>query len=302
MGLCSAIDLSLLASAGLAAAWVLRERQQQQRGSAASATDAGASFATAFAASPGWALVMLVKDLNQVLPTVFLVLAAASYYELFASVTSLGLWEAAEDGGGWLGSEDISWGRHVALVSSLTVWRAEKLESLIQRMQRSAGAIRADGAGGALMQGFKDPFGYLWPALWGSGRRAAQIPISTFGSVLFVQTAFPAVAFDEFLWWATAKLQGLFDRHVRALPAVVDIIVLPLVDLLHLVPVIVKVFLLGILEYPGRGDSMGHSVLLSVCALAWTAHNCHIFYTTGFVDVPESARQLWAARGAGAAG
>lgn len=72
-----------------------------------------------------------------------------------------------------------------------------------------------------------------------------------------MRAALPAVVFDECLWWLVSKSQDLFARkasarrwgdgvwdrrwwQVCALPMTLDLVVLPFLDFLHMVPVITK--------------------------------------------------------------
>lgn len=60
------------------------------------------------------------------------------------------------------------------------------------------------------------------------------------------------MVFDECLWWLLSKTQDLFTRKacgilknwesqkVRALPMILDLVVLPFLDYLHMVPSISK--------------------------------------------------------------
>lgn len=268
--------ISVLLSGVLAVAWVVGDGMPPE----------------SLVVVPGWNLAMKAKDMNQVLPTVFALAAAASWPAAIGTAFTIGLVEESDDGG-WLGHEEFTTFRRVFLLLSLTVWRAEKLGNLLERMQRSVGEVKRVGIASGLSQSVSDPFGYLWPALWGSSRRIAPVCISSFGSAPFLRTAFPAVIVDEFLWFALSKIQGTVDRHVIGVPMFLDVVVLPIVDLLHLVPVIVQVLFLGLFEYP-ECEIGGRPIFLTVCAFAWTAQNLHIAYTTALVDVPESARQLWA--------
>eukprot|EP00927_Polykrikos_kofoidii_P046828 TRINITY_DN40956_c0_g1_i1.p1 TRINITY_DN40956_c0_g1~~TRINITY_DN40956_c0_g1_i1.p1 ORF type:complete len:294 (-),score=39.72 TRINITY_DN40956_c0_g1_i1:77-958(-) len=240
-----------------------------------------------------WSVIMLLKDLNQALPTLFMLLAATSITKLLQVACSLGL-QGVDAEGGWLGTEELSTGRWTALQIALVIWRAEKLESLLLRMERSANVVKQDGLGNAIVSSFKDPYGYLWPPIWGIGRRAAQIYVSSAATLPFLHLAFPIVAADESLWWLLDRLRGFVDRKIYRLPMVVDIVILPVVDLLHFVPVIVTVFILAIQHLPEyQSSGTTYPLVLSSCALAWTVHNCHLFYTSALVDVPQSARDLW---------
>mmetsp|Transcript_29267 Transcript_29267/g.59041 ORF Transcript_29267/g.59041 Transcript_29267/m.59041 type:complete len:165 (+) Transcript_29267:329-823(+) len=163
-------------------------------------------------------------------------------------------------------------------------------------MQRSAQAVRAAGLGEALKSAVADPMGWLWPPFWGIVRRMALVIVASCGSAPFLLLAFPSVALDECLWWVLATAQDLFTRKVCAVPMAVDIIVLPLLDLVHFLPVLSRIFFLAVFHLPYYSDGMTWWLVIS--ALAWTAHNCHTFYSTAILDVPEQARQLWAARSA----
>mmetsp|Transcript_116443 Transcript_116443/g.324498 ORF Transcript_116443/g.324498 Transcript_116443/m.324498 type:complete len:285 (-) Transcript_116443:45-899(-) len=284
------MDTSLVMSAALAAAWTwdkTHSRGQEER-----RVD---SLATA-AKQVAWGSVRGVRSLNQVLPAALAAFAAGSFGSVLSSAFSLGLAELSMEGAQWLGHGELSLWRRWSLVAAVAVWRAEKLESLLQRLQRSSDVIRAAGFSQAVSLAASDPYAWVWPAFWGVARRLALVAVSSFGSVPFMLVAFPAVVLDECLWWLLATVQDLWSRKVFALPAAVDVVILPLVDLLHFVPVLVRVLLLGIWHYPGYGET---SWLLVVSALAWTAHNCHTFYTTVFLDVPEQARQLLTAAAAG---
>eukprot|EP00439_Symbiodinium_sp_Y106_P074588 s675_g14.t1 len=219
---------------------------------------------------------------NQVLPSVLVVQAARSVAVVMYAGFTLGL---HAEGGGWLGDSPGS-GACVAVHCAVLIWRAEKVETLLQRMQRSANVVKDTGLGGCIKNGFAEPWDWLWPGLWGSFRRFALVG---YGS--FVRAALPAVVFDECLWWIVIKCQDAFARKVCALPMTLDLVILPFIDFLHMVPVITKVLLLGVLEYPQNTE---YPALLILCAMAWTGHNCHMAYTQLFVDLPEQARQLWA--------
>lgn len=225
------------------------------------------------------------------LPTLFLLAAASSIPAAFSSLCSFDYSEAPEDGG-WLGIEELSSGRRLALLVSLTLWRADKLEDLCRRMQRSVKVVQSDGLASALQQSVTDPYGYLWPALWGSGRRAALVAVASFGCVPFLRTAFPAVILDEFLNFAVAKVQRFIDQKVVSLPPALDLVVVPLADLVHFAPGMIHIVLLALCEYPAyeRGG------LLALCALTWTAHNCHLVYCT-LNDVPTNLQIVWAGAG-----
>lgn len=297
------VDLSVLVSAALAVTWIFgqsRENTQDKEGaSAIPKTPADIAIRCAL-----W-----VHGVNQLLPAVLLAASAVSpllllraavtidFGGLFGEETSSAKLEAPD----WLG-HDAGFLKHLFLAASLAVWRAEKLESLLQRMQRSVNEVKRTGAA-SIMSGFvKDPIGYGWPVFWGITRRVALVVVGSCGCIPFLQTAFPAVVLDECLWWVVANAQNLWDRKVCSIPAAVNILVMPLVDLLHFIPVLMKVFFLGLTAYPYYDGASVAPGLLVACAFAWTAHNCHMLYTTLFLDLPDSARALWAARQGGGGG
>jgi len=281
-------DMSVVLSGALAVAWI--------SGATRKPSEVGEPFNGADAA---WGVVMFLETYKQLLPTILVICAATNKVGLLSVALSLDV-----DGSGeppaigtpvWLGGEDQGDLRRFCLALSLFVWRAEKLESLMQRMQRAAGHVKADGVGPLLSQMTHDPFAAIWPVTWGLTRRIALVAISSFGYIPFVQTVYPTVLLDEALWWTFAKVNDIWSRRVCCLPPVFDLVILPIVDLLHLLPVVVKVFLLGILAYPVYDAPAGSSLFLVFCAIAWTGHNCHVVYNTLFVDIPESTKQLWAA-------
>eukprot|EP00929_Paragymnodinium_shiwhaense_P069191 TRINITY_DN34903_c0_g1_i1.p1 TRINITY_DN34903_c0_g1~~TRINITY_DN34903_c0_g1_i1.p1 ORF type:complete len:290 (-),score=54.94 TRINITY_DN34903_c0_g1_i1:372-1241(-) len=286
----AAVDLSVVASAALGVLWQLGESRPMQEGPITSTKDPMELL---------WRLVMQLKELNQVLPAVFAFLAADSITGF--NVAAFTLFPASEDAG-WLGAEPLSFYRQFALLLSLTIWRADKLHSLLQRAQRSVGVIKAEGPGTALKNAVSDVSDYAWPGIWGLGRRAANITISALGCVPFVKCALPAVVMDECLWYVLSKSQDLFGRKVMQLPPVFDVLILPILDLLHFIPVMCQVFYLAIFEYPDYDISGTSKLILVLCALSWTGHNCNIFYTSACMDIPENASQLWAGNsGAGQA-
>lgn len=298
----SATDASLLLSAGLAAAWAVDARSAKEgRSRLASLLSPGS--VGGFVSEVLWTAVSLLRDANQVLPAALLLFAATSPEQLLARAISVDL-----DDGYRLGvpprwittSPEPSAQQRWAVLLALAIWRAEKMESLVQRVQRSAGEARQRGLPGCCRLVFTDPMGYAWPAVWGSTRRMALIVVSGCGCVPFLRTTFPTVVLDEFLWYIRSKASDLWSRKVCGLPLFVDLLVLPAVDIVHLVLMLVKVFLLGLLAYPAYAvpdSSVGG--LLMLCTMAWTAHNCHVVYTTVCLDMYESARALWAARGGG---
>lgn len=294
----SEMDVSLLLSVGLAITWI-KGAGRANDSSEASALSALPKDLSSAAQEVGWASAMYLHGLNQVLPALLVAAAAASPWRAVSSACYVSLPEepgTLPDDGGWLGHGQLGFARRWALLVALAVWRAEKLESLIQRMQRSVSITKSTGLGPSLKNMLADPWGWAWPAFWGVTRRFALIAISVIGCGPFLQTTFPAVVLDECLWWVLAKFQDLWSRKLTGVPPVFDVVVLPILDLLHFLPVIAKVCMLALLEYPVYEAAGSSGTLLVISAMAWTAHNCHTLYTTVCVDVPESVQQLMAAR------
>ncbi|CAK9071834.1 unnamed protein product [Durusdinium trenchii] len=272
----SKVDISVLFSALLALAW--------QRG------QSGAKDETKELQLDGalWAPIMALRHSNQVLPSILVLYAASSFSAAVYAGFTLGL--HLEEG--WLGSE-LSSNRSLAVHAAVCIWRAEKVEILLQRMQRSVTIVQNHGLGSSLKNSFSEPFTWFWPGFWGSARRLALLVVSSVGYGSFVRVVLPAVVFDECLWWLTTKTQDLFTRKVCALPMVLDLVVLPFLDFLHLVPVMTKVALMALLVYSDHDQC---PILLVISALAWTGHNCHLTKTTLLEDLPDQLWQLWQSR------
>lgn len=286
------MNTSVVASAALGAAWTwVAANDHESAGSDWSAKSVGKWLV--------WRAAKELHSYNQVLPAVLTVYAASRPSDAISAACSLGisdLFEETPPNRNWLGQDELSSRQYLALMLALTIWRAEKMESLLQRIQRSAGEIKKNSASHIFTSSCKDPGTWVWPPVWGIARRLALISIASFGCVPFVLTAFPSVVLDECLWWALAKVQDLWSRKVCSFPAVFDFILFPLLDLIHFVPVFTNVLLLGLVSYAEYSPPGIPAYLLIVCAFAWTAHNVHTIYTTLCVDLPDSARQLWAAR------
>eukprot|EP00435_Cladocopium_sp_Y103_P011347 s435_g2.t4 len=259
--LMSQVTCSLLVSALLALAW---QRGQQTSPKEGEAKDFQLERLLL-------APLMAIRHSNQVVPTLLVLYSASSISAaLYASFT-LGL---HLDDGGWLGSDAVSSQRAFA----------DKVEILFQRLQRSVKIVKSSGIGVSLKSSFAEPFSWFWPGFWGSARRFALIAVSYVGYGAFVRSALPAVVLDECLWWLLSKTQDLFTRKVCALPMILDLVLLPFLDYLHMVPAIFKVALLAFMVYPDHEQS---PVLLVLCALAWTGHNCHVTKSTLLEDLPE---------------
>lgn len=257
----------------------------------------------------GW-----IHSINTILPAILLVFAASSPLKLMQAAVNLNvdrtwsIWIMGEEPRGglnvgdrspdWLGKHD-SFFRCLFLQLSLCVWRAEKLESLLQRMQRSAGVAKREGTT-CIKSLFDDPKAYAFDPVWGCTRRLALIAISSFGFVPFVYTTYPTVLFDESLSWVTMKLNDLCERFLQkrgsSVPIWVSFVLMPVLDQLHFIPVIIQIFFLAVSDYPYYTSPGVHSTLLFLCAVAWTVHNINLFYHAVFMDLPENVGQWWEAR------
>lgn len=98
--------------------------------------------------------------------------AASSISTALVAAFSLGL--CLEEP--WLGDGAA---QSLATEAALCIWRAEKVEVLLQRLQRSAKIVESDGIGSSLKKSFAEPFSWFWPGFWGSARRFALIAVST---------------------------------------------------------------------------------------------------------------------------
>eukprot|EP00932_Pfiesteria_piscicida_P012860 SRR837773.24306.p2 GENE.SRR837773.24306~~SRR837773.24306.p2 ORF type:complete len:150 (-),score=29.16 SRR837773.24306:78-527(-) len=131
--------------------------------------------------------------------------------------------------------------RRWLLLLGLAFWRAEKMQSLLERLKRVRGSAKSVGLGRAIGNVLTDPMGWSWPGFWGVARRLSLIVVSSCGCSEFMLYVFPAVAMDEFLWWAMAEAQNWqISRRGAPLPIAVDMIC-QILDQLHFVPVITRV-------------------------------------------------------------
>jgi len=268
-------NLSILFSAVLAVAW-----SKCSTGPAEEVPKAISKF------------VMAIRSANQVLPAILVFVAASSWSSVLTAALTFGLM----DSGSWLGSGDLCLWRRWALLTAVAIWRAEKFESLLQRMQRSVGVLQQTGFSEVLRKAGQDGTGWVWAPVWAIARRVALITVSSFGCTPFVSKVLPAVVMDEFLWWALAQFQGMLGKAGISTHAVFDTIVFPLLDVAHFLPVLIRVFLLGAIDYQTFRTTPFCQAVLAMSAFCWTGHNCHSLYSTLFQDLPESARQLWAYR------
>eukprot|EP00434_Breviolum_minutum_P004168 symbB.v1.2.003674.t2/scaffold175.1/size369221/30 len=255
----SQVTFSLLSSAFLALAW--------QRGQAPVKDGETKEFQLErLLLAP----MMAIRHSNQVLPTLLVFYAASSFSAVLLSGFSLGL---CLEQGGWLGLEDVKWDRALAIHLAVCIWRADKMETLFQRMQRSVKIIQSSGVGVSLKNSLAEPWSWFWPGFWGSARRFALIAVSYLGYGSFVRSALPAVVFDECLWWLLSKTQDLFSRKAGVcVPHDLRLGAL-------------TVFLLAFFAYP---DHDQYPILLVTSALAWTGHNCQLLSYFQGVKLPDA--------------
>lgn len=235
---------------------------------------------------------MLLSDIKQVVPAIGAFLAADSTVALLSTALTLGVpsgQDEPQQHDSWLGddAEDLAFGRRWALLLALAFWRAEQMQSLLERTKRACANTKSVGFGRAIGNALANPIGWSWPGFWGIARRVALVAVSSCGCSAFMLTVFPAVALDGFLWWVLAEAQNKYSkRGGKAVPPAVDM-VCQIIDRLHFVPVITRVFFLGIAEYSQV------SWPLTVCALAWTGHNCHAWHNAVCNELPETFRKLF---------
>lgn len=206
------------------------------------------------------AIVQKAKEKTQLICVVLLFVSASSLLAPIYAVQPFGdlLW----------GGSKPSFSQRLALFVALTVWRAEKLESLLQRADRAASSLGAP---------------YLWctdgATLWGLSRRAAVVVVCSCGSGPFLKIAFPAVVIDEFLEWCISEVKAIRIRPEVTvedkIPKLVGVLI-SLFDMGHLAFMIVNVFAL-VLEYPVY--SQANPIVLTSCAIMWTCHNLHLAHS-----------------------
>lgn len=231
-------------------------------------------------------IAMFTRSLNKMLPAVFAWYAARSCHDLFAAVFSFDLQFPLDDGvPTWVGTMPL---QIIALQVSLAVWRAEKVESLLLRVRRSADSIHSEGIEQSLASARFDAL----PAIWGSGRRIALVVMSSLGCVSFAQVALPAVVIDEFLSDFMGKAQDHISRKFMPLPSWFEILIMPIADLSHFVPAVCKVVFLAAVVCPTHEH---YSLVLTLAAAAAAVHNCYTVYYT-LVDIPDTLRQLLRSR------
>mmetsp|Transcript_64091 Transcript_64091/g.177161 ORF Transcript_64091/g.177161 Transcript_64091/m.177161 type:complete len:174 (-) Transcript_64091:71-592(-) len=160
------------------------------------------------------------------------------------------------------------------------IWLAEQLENMLQRMQRCMRSLRS-GGGRTLRLTLNDPMGWIWTPSWAIARRVALLIAPTLGVAPFLHTLFPAVVMDNFLGWVQTSVENLLSRKGLGLPMSVSTLVVPLLDTLHFLPVLTRVVVLALVEYPRLDAPVSRQAMLSVSSLVWTGHNVHTLYDTG---------------------
>lgn len=277
------VDLSLVASAGLAVLWSSSPAEEDKESDKESGNYWGVALKGAVL------LANYLKPVKEVLAMVLLSTAAvtwgAAVYESFG--LGLGSFGAHDYSDAWLHTCPRS---RCAVLIAVGVWRADKIQSLLERLQRSFGVTKEVG-GSAVRMAAGDPGGWIWTPFWAIFRRVALVTVSSMGYDAFIFTAFPAVALDEFCWWVTAKAVDTWKRKICDLPLWFELVVLPVVDLVHFLPTLFRILLLAIAEYPNDA-AVPHQAILVVSALAWSGHNFHKLYTTACVDLPSHIEQL----------
>ena len=220
-----------------------------------------------------------------VLLTIASVTWGAAVYKGFG----LGLWSSGtkDNSDVWLRPDADS---RCASLIAVGLWGANKIESLLLRLQRGFSATKEAG-GSAVRMAAGDPRGWIWTPFCAALRRVALVAVSSIGYDAFIFTAFPAVALDEFCWWMTARCVDSWKRKVCDLPLWFELVVLPVVDLIHFLPTLFRILLLAMVEYPSDA-AVPHQAMLVVFALAWSGHNFHRLYTTACVDLPCQIEEL----------
>merc|ERR1712232_1015228 len=124
-------------------------------------------------------------------------------------------------------------------MGSLAVWRAEKLDSLMKRMQKTAEKVSGQGIGNFTFLCFRDPWGFAKPEVWAVVRRGALVALATIGCVPFIRVAFPACVLDESLKYVSMMALDVWERRVArrlpflSVPMPVSILLLPIFEVLH---------------------------------------------------------------------
>mmetsp|Transcript_58875 Transcript_58875/g.137550 ORF Transcript_58875/g.137550 Transcript_58875/m.137550 type:complete len:285 (+) Transcript_58875:114-968(+) len=278
-------NVSVLLSCILAVAWANPPSAEKKR--------PGQTWAWLVLEALQWCVGWL-HALNQVLPWCLLWYAANSLRELCSAVVTIHQAPAGNSRPQWMSTTSTETQRY-ALAMALMLWRAEKLESLLQRMKRSTKALKTSGFKLCFTKALASPKLWIWSPFWAISRRVALVAISTFGCIPFVRTAFPAVALDEFLNVVVAQAQDVVNRKVVTLPLVFSIGVAPLLDLIYFFPGALQVVLLGCDGYARYEVPTPMAYALIASTVAWTGHNCNLVHTTLCVDVPDALRQWWAA-------
>mmetsp|Transcript_52 Transcript_52/g.64 ORF Transcript_52/g.64 Transcript_52/m.64 type:complete len:285 (+) Transcript_52:170-1024(+) len=278
-------DLSLILSCLLAVAWA-----NPPRGSEPKLGHAWQNVALeALRWLSGW-----LHALNEVLPLILLWCASSSLSALLSAALTFEQVATPPPIPPWM-SEDVSYWRRLAVAMALTLWRAEKLESLLQRLKRSTKAVKTLGLRVCLKKAVVNPKAWVWSPFWAVSRRVALVLISTCGCIPFLRTAFPAVALDEFLTAAVAQAQDFVNKRLVSLPLVFSIVIAPLIDLIYFIPGALQVVLLGFHGYATYEIAPVMMYMLIGSTIAWTGHNLNCIHTTLCLDVPDQFRQWWAA-------
>jgi hypothetical protein len=305
----AALDVSVLAACCLAAVVLFwqnrRPSQPSNDAEGASASSVLEYFGVSFC------------SVSQVLPTVLLCMAAVSPWhvlyavtenilnvgDLFAELTKfldvdqaqnvqLGAFESLSEAPEWT-DRTVDANQHLWIVVSLTLWQADKVHELLQRLIRYRGDIPANIA--------SNPVGYSTSVAWGISRRVVVLVISTCGCVPFLKHAYPAIVLDDVCDWAWTKVEDSWNRklgNICPIPMMVSLVLVPAFRFLRLLLLFVQLLLLGITAYPYYTSSFEASAVLVVSALAWTyflwTKICDDWY--GDNGVLTNAKMFWQLR------
>lgn len=296
-------DYSLVLSAALAVIWTWwGDGFEESRADAGDTGVSETSFLGNFVRSTVmefWGILVTVCS-PQLVPGLLVLYAASSPRAVLDAALSFDIYEGYKPTGEappWMGpSPDRK--QILALAAALAVWRAEKLDSLLKRMQKTVVKVRGQGTGQFVVLCVRDPWGFAKPEVWSVVRRGALAALATIGCVPFVRVAFPACVLDEGLKYVTMTALDVWERRVAryltflSVPMPVSILLLPVMEVLHCGLMAVKMLLLGILTYPLYERPGANPGLLVACTVFASIHNYQCL--DGLIrQIPESAEQIW---------
>lgn len=259
-----------------------------------------------YAAGQIWGIVTALCA-PQLVPGLLLLYAGSSPRAVLGAALSFDISDGYKPTGeapGWMGP-DPDRAQRIALAGALAVWRAEKLDSFMKRIQRTAQDVRRQGAADFLSCCVRDPWGFARPEVWGLVRRAALAALGTIGSVPFLRMAFPACVLDECLKYVLTTAVDVWERRVArhfsslSVPMFVNLLLLPIIDMLHCGLMSIKMLLLGVLTYPLYDAPGVNSGFLVTCTILASIHNYGCLDSV-IRPLPEFAELMWQAmRGQG---